>query len=252
MMTKKRAEAELKVLRKELPDNIYRFLDMDTDHPYLAIAAKTNNGNVYTLKIELADFPESVPRVFVNYMLYDANNHPLNIPNSSMHTLRSENGCTQICHVRIFGAVVLAVVFLKMLLSERRDCLGVAARVASVAVVGEQCVPNLAEYVAHWVAVIAFHLVVHHAGVAEGIVGVLCLDAPAFLTEDSLVGVYQWVEHCVEVNVHQVEIILVADARHREHRKLLAGHRVEESGQRAFQELVEGAFDRVFPAAVEH
>ena len=98
MMTKKRAEAELKVLRKELPDNIYRFLDMDTDHPYLAIAAKTNAGNVYTLKIELADFPESVPRVFVNYMLYDANNNPLNIPNSSMHTLRSENGCTQICH----------------------------------------------------------------------------------------------------------------------------------------------------------
>lgn len=98
MMNQKRKEAELKVLQKELPDNIYRFLDMETDHPYMAIAAKTNAGNVYTLKIELADFPESVPRVFVTRMLYDAESEPLDSPSSSMHTLRSENGCTQICH----------------------------------------------------------------------------------------------------------------------------------------------------------
>lgn len=98
MMNKKREEAELKVLREKLPANIYRFMDMETDHPYLAIAAKTNMGNVYTLKIELADFPESVPRVFVTHMLYNADSEPLNSPNSSMHTLRSENGCTQICH----------------------------------------------------------------------------------------------------------------------------------------------------------
>ena len=98
MMNQKRKEAELKVLQKELPDNIYRFLDMDTDHPYMAIAAKTNAGNVYTLKIELANFPESIPRVFVSQMLYDADSEPLASPSFSMHTLRSENGCTQICH----------------------------------------------------------------------------------------------------------------------------------------------------------
>ena len=98
MMNQKRKETELKVLQKELPDNIYRFLDMETDHPYLAIAAKTNAGNLYTLKIELADFPESVPRVFVTRMLYDADSEPLDGPSSSMHTLQSENGCTQICH----------------------------------------------------------------------------------------------------------------------------------------------------------
>ena len=98
MMNQKRKEAELKVLQKELPDNIYRFLDMDTDHPYMAIAAKTNAGNVYTLKIELANFPESIPRVFVTQMLYDADSEPLDSPSFSMHTLRRENGCTQICH----------------------------------------------------------------------------------------------------------------------------------------------------------
>lgn len=98
MMTQKRKEAELKVLREKLPANTYRFLDMETDNPFMVVAARTNNGNVYTLKIELADFPECVPRVFVSHMLYDANSEPLDSPDSSMHTLRSENGCTQICH----------------------------------------------------------------------------------------------------------------------------------------------------------
>ena len=98
MMNKKREEAEVKVLQEKLPANIYRFMDMETDNPYLAIAAKTNTGNVYTLKIELADFPESVPRVFVTHMLYNADSEPLDSPDASMHTLRSENGCTQICH----------------------------------------------------------------------------------------------------------------------------------------------------------
>ena len=98
MMTPKRKEAELKVLQENLPDNIYRFMDMETDSPYLKMAAKTNEGNVYTLKIELADFPESVPRVFVTQMLYDAKSRPLDNPSPYMHTLRSENGCTQICH----------------------------------------------------------------------------------------------------------------------------------------------------------
>lgn len=98
MMTPKRKEAELKVLQENLPENIYRFMDMDTDSPYLTMAAKTNEGNVYTLKIELVDFPESVPRVFVTQMLYDAKSRPLDKPSPYMHTLRSEKGCTQICH----------------------------------------------------------------------------------------------------------------------------------------------------------
>lgn len=98
MMTPKRKEAELKVLHENLPENIYRFMDMETDSPYLVMAAKTNGGNVYTLKIELANFPESVPRVFVTHMLYDAHSEPLDSPDPDMHTLRSENGCTQICH----------------------------------------------------------------------------------------------------------------------------------------------------------
>lgn len=98
MMTEKRMKAELKVLEERLPSNIYRFVGLDTPDPRLMIAARTNRGNVYTLKIELDEFPERVPRVFVTEMLYDSEAKPLDEPNSSMHTLRSEDHHTRICH----------------------------------------------------------------------------------------------------------------------------------------------------------
>lgn len=97
-MTQKRQEAELKVLQEKLPANIYRFVGMETADPYLMMAARTNNGKVYTLRIELAEFPETAPRVFVSKMLYDANSNALDSPDPDMHTLRSKDGCTQICH----------------------------------------------------------------------------------------------------------------------------------------------------------
>ena len=62
------------------------------------MAGRTNSGNIYTLRIELDAFPESVPKVFVTKMLYDKFGLPLDTGNAAMHVLRSENGCTQICH----------------------------------------------------------------------------------------------------------------------------------------------------------
>ena len=98
MMKHSRYQAEIKVLEEKLPSNIYRFMDMNTAKPYLAMAARTNCGNIYTLRIELGTFPENIPKVFVTKMLYDINGRPLDTPDAAMHVLLSENGCTQICH----------------------------------------------------------------------------------------------------------------------------------------------------------
>ena len=65
MMNKERLKAEQEVLKKKLPDNIYRFMDMDTPKPFIVMAAKTNCGNVYTIRIELNEFPNQIPKVFV-------------------------------------------------------------------------------------------------------------------------------------------------------------------------------------------
>ncbi len=98
MMDSERSRLEPQVLQQKLPPTLYRFCDMDTPWPYLAIGARTNRGNIYTLRIELENFPNGIPAVFVSRMLYDRHGNPLSDPSASMHTLASENGRTRLCH----------------------------------------------------------------------------------------------------------------------------------------------------------
>ncbi len=98
MMDNSRYQAEIRVLQSKLPSNLYKFMDMGTSTPYVIMAARTNRGNIYTLRIELRDFPTSIPKVFVQKMLYTKAGEPMNNCSASMHTLTSENGWTRICH----------------------------------------------------------------------------------------------------------------------------------------------------------
>lgn len=98
MMDSERLKAEKLVLEKKLPSNAYRFMDMDTDFPYIVMAAKTNRGNIYTLRIELDCFPEEKPEVYVTKKLYMKSGAPMPEYSPSMHTLGSKDGLTQICH----------------------------------------------------------------------------------------------------------------------------------------------------------
>lgn len=97
-MTPERLQLEKQVLASKLPGNIYRFMDMDQPEPYLIMAAKTNRGKIYTIKIMLNEFPNSKPEVYVNKMLYTKTGRAMDSPSAHMHTLSSRNDCTQICH----------------------------------------------------------------------------------------------------------------------------------------------------------
>lgn len=98
MMDNDRLIAEKRVLASKLPVSSYKFMDMDTDNPFLVMAAKTNKGNVYTIRIDLAHFPLRKPEAFVRKMLYTKGGSPMSGPSSAMHTLTSKYGFTQICH----------------------------------------------------------------------------------------------------------------------------------------------------------
>ena len=98
MMDSERLKAEKQVLEKKLPSNAYRFMDMDTDLPYIVIGAKTNRGNIYTIRIELDEFPNDIPKAFVTKMLKTKSGSPMSGCSASMHTLTSEHGFTRICH----------------------------------------------------------------------------------------------------------------------------------------------------------
>ena len=69
MMTASRFHAEVDALQLSLPPNMFKFCDMDTDLPYLKMVAITNSKNMYTLRVDLDQFPESIPKVFVTKML---------------------------------------------------------------------------------------------------------------------------------------------------------------------------------------
>ena len=97
-MTTDRLNLEKSVLQRYLPSNTYVFRDISTSSPYVLMAAKTNRGNVYTLRIDLANFPNSIPHAFVTRMLRTKNGELMNDVSATMHTLSSEYGYTRICH----------------------------------------------------------------------------------------------------------------------------------------------------------
>ena len=97
-MDDKRLAAEKRVLASKLPSNSYRFMDMETDNPYIVMAGKTNNGNIYTIRIDLKYFPNKKPEAFVRKMLLTKSGEPMSGASSTMHTLTSKYGFTQICH----------------------------------------------------------------------------------------------------------------------------------------------------------
>lgn len=98
MIDNERLQLETEVLKKYLPLKAFRFMDLGTPEPYVLLAAKTSNHKLYTLRIELNEFPEYVPKVFVTRMLKTKDGHNMNGVSGSMHTLASENGRTRICH----------------------------------------------------------------------------------------------------------------------------------------------------------
>ena len=97
-MTTERLNLEKSVLQRYLPSNTYVFKDISSSSPYILMAARTNRGNVYTLRIDLANFPNSIPPAFVTRMLRTKNGELMNDVSATMHTLSSEYGYTRICH----------------------------------------------------------------------------------------------------------------------------------------------------------
>lgn len=98
-MDKERLMAEESLLARKFPSNVFRFFNKtNPGTAYLRIGAKTNSGNVYTLHMDLSEFPVEQPKVFVTKMLKSKFGVNLDSASASMHTLPSEHGWTRICH----------------------------------------------------------------------------------------------------------------------------------------------------------
>ena len=98
MISTNRIKAEQAVLEAHMKPNTYHFMDLNTRYPYVVMAAMTNSGHVYTLKIHLEHFPEEVPMVEVLNPLRDKNGRLLGKMSAEMHVLGSYDGHVLICH----------------------------------------------------------------------------------------------------------------------------------------------------------
>lgn len=97
-MERNRFERERQVLLGHLGANLFRFFNVDSSDTYVVMGARTNSGNVYTLRVELDDFPFDIPPVYVTQMLTDIDGNPLDEVSAEMHVLTPKNGRTRICH----------------------------------------------------------------------------------------------------------------------------------------------------------
>lgn len=63
-MDKERLKAEQEILKRNLPENKYRFVFMNTTKPYLVMTITTQYKNNYILRIDLDEFPQNDPKVY--------------------------------------------------------------------------------------------------------------------------------------------------------------------------------------------
>jgi hypothetical protein len=99
-MDTERKNLEEQVIRHYMSNpNSFAWGNLGTTKPYLRIAARTNSGKVYVLRIELQNYPSSKPNAYVECMLTDCHGRPMNSASSANHTLSPHsNNWTQICH----------------------------------------------------------------------------------------------------------------------------------------------------------
>lgn len=96
-LTPRRIMQEIAVFkRKNVPENEYHFF-LNGKKPYAVFAAHPRE-NVYTLHMDLREFPNEPPKVFVTKMLRDYDGEKMDSVDGSMHVLESEHGWTRICH----------------------------------------------------------------------------------------------------------------------------------------------------------
>jgi len=99
-MTEDRLNKEYTILQSMLKDKQFRFLDFNTAKPNLTVALQANSENIYTIKIDLSDFPNNVPAAFITNPkpLRDCYGKPMLEASHELHTLLGSDGCTKICH----------------------------------------------------------------------------------------------------------------------------------------------------------
>ena len=147
--------------------------------------------------------------------------------------------------------VILAMERDELLLRELRNGRRVAARLIVVRRIGVERLHELARKQVIGVRERTFHFIINHAAIGQRCLRILQLVVPALLHEDLGVLAHGRIEHCIEIDVHEILEVLGIAAGHGVHRLVRVGHRIQERIQRALHELDERLLQRVLARAAE-
>ena len=154
--------------------------------------------------------------------------------------------------VTVRRMIVPCVEIEEHLLRERGDRLWIAARLAAIRRIGiERRHDTAAEQIVGR-GECALHLVVDHAAVTQRSIRIVELVVPALLHQHLRIRAHGWIEHRIEVHIHQVLKVAVVSARNGVHRLVWERHRVEERVERALHKLDERFLQRILARAAEH
>ncbi len=100
-MTNERYRWENQIISHYMPNSkLFSWGNLEYGTPYVRMAARTNTGNVYVLRIELPNYPNNKPNAYVETELKDRYGKKLEELKTYNHTLADHPtyGWTQICH----------------------------------------------------------------------------------------------------------------------------------------------------------
>ena len=140
----------------------------------------------------------------------------------------------------------------KLLLCQRGNRLGIAARLIAVGRIGIECRHDTAAEEIIRRGECALHLIVDHATVRQRCICILQLVVPPLLHEHLRILTHRRVKHRIQIDIHQILEIAVIAACHRVHRLIGERHCIEERIERALHELHERLLQRILARAAEH
>ena len=140
----------------------------------------------------------------------------------------------------------------ELLLRQRGNRLGIAARLIAVCRVGIECRHDAAAEEIIRRRECPLHLIVDHATVRQRCICILQLIVPPLLHEHLRILTHRRVKHSIQIDIHQILKIAVVAACHGVHRLIGERHRIEERIERALHELHERLLQRILARAAEH
>ena len=154
-------------------------------------------------------------------------------------------------NVRVFRTIIGFVEVLKHFLSQFGNGIRITTGFKTIRAIREQGFHSFVFHQSIRRRIYAFHFVINYTIVSQFIFCVFKIVVPTFLQQGEFVFINQRIEHCVQINIHQIAEVFIVTTCNRIHGFIGISHRIEESIQRTFNQFYKGFFQMILSGATQ-